>query len=209
MANISERPARMTLPHALLAELIRRYWVLGIECSMLEVHHLAWLLVRQCHHHQLPDLLSIEFQARRYGPYADSLRAVMAEAVDDLLCHDGDVISSSATIIWFNERRHSCLVARLVMPDAQPYRGVVEAIDQQIDGFQSPLGMEVLATLDWLIGQEHVEPTVEAIKEGLRHWPDDLAGQRKLRLFSDRLIALALDLLTGEAILPPALAANR
>jgi hypothetical protein len=26
--------------------------------------------------------------------------------------------------------------------------------------------MEALATLDWLISQEHVEPTVEAIKEG-------------------------------------------
>lgn len=57
--------------------------------------------------------------------------------------------------------------------------------------------MEALATLDWLISQEQVEPTVEAIKEGLRHWPDDIAGQRKLQLFSDRLIALALERLTG------------
>ncbi|KJZ14572.1 MULTISPECIES: hypothetical protein [unclassified Halomonas] len=44
-----------------------------------------------------------------------------------------------------------------------------------------------------------IEADVEAIKEGLQHWPDDVAGQRKLRLFSDGLIALALERLTGMA----------
>lgn len=69
--------------------------------------------------------------------------------------------------------------------------------------------MEVLTTLDWLISQEKIEPNVEAIKEGLRHWPNDIAGQRKLRLFSDRLIALALERLTGEAAPSTLLAAER
>jgi len=45
----------VSLPQALLADLIRRYWVLGIECSMLEVHHLTWLLVRQCQRYRMTD----------------------------------------------------------------------------------------------------------------------------------------------------------
>ncbi|MCA1769637.1 MAG: hypothetical protein LC652_06655 [Halomonas sp.] len=164
---------------------------------MFEVHHLAWLLVRQCRRHRLPDPLGVDFQARRYGPYAGSLRAMIFEATDNLLDYEGDVHSSDVAIIWLDLGRHDDLAIRLAMPDTEPYLAVIEELDALIDGFQSPLGMETLATLDWLISQEHVEPTVEAIKEGLEHWPDDLAGQRKLRFFSDRLIELALERLMG------------
>jgi hypothetical protein len=31
---------------ALIAELIRRYWILGIECSLIEIQDLAWFLER-------------------------------------------------------------------------------------------------------------------------------------------------------------------
>jgi hypothetical protein len=30
----------------MLAELVRRYWVLGMECSLLEIQKLAWFLER-------------------------------------------------------------------------------------------------------------------------------------------------------------------
>ena len=62
-----------------------------------------------------------------------------------------------------------------------------------IDGFQSPLGMEALATVDWLICREQVEPTLAGIRQGIRNWPagEDHA-QRKERLFNDRLLELAL-----------------
>lgn len=189
---MSLHSALVPLPHALMAELVRRYWVLGIECSMLEVQSLAWLLARQCRRHQLPYPLDVTFQARRYGPYADALRESVTGVHGNLLCGDSDSCSN-VVIVWLNQTRLEDLLARLAMPDALPYREALEDVDQLIDGFQSPLGMEVLATLDWLISQEGIKPEVEAIKEGLRHWPDDIAGQRKLRLFSDRLIALALE----------------
>ncbi|MDE3063928.1 MAG: Appr-1-p processing protein, partial [Acidobacteriota bacterium] len=65
---------------------------------------------------------------------------------------------------------------------------------KRIDGFESPLGMELLATVDWLIDREHREATVSGIRDGLREWPaGEEAAERKLRLFNDRLIGLALD----------------
>jgi hypothetical protein len=52
----------------------------------------------------------------------------------------------------------------------------------------------LLATVDWLIEREHKEPTVEGIRCGLREWPAGMAAaERKLRLFDERLIGLALD----------------
>jgi hypothetical protein len=54
--------------------------------------------------------------------------------------------------------------------------------------------MELLATVDWLLFKEGCAATVEAIKACLSRWPGDAeAGKRKLRLFNDRLIALALE----------------
>ncbi|MFP5302390.1 hypothetical protein R2R70_14305 [Cobetia sp. SIMBA_158] len=67
----------------------------------------------------------------------------------------------------------------------------------------APVGVlaRMLVALDWLITKEAVTPSVEAIKEGFRHWSHDLAGQRKMNLFSDRLIAVTLErLISGPRL---------
>lgn len=78
------------------------------------------------------------------------------------------------------------------------------AIEQQLQArnlnFESPYGMELLATVDWRLSQEHVEPTVPAMREGLRDWrggPDSVA--RKDRLFDDRSLGIALKRLVPNA----------
>ena len=61
-------------------------------------------------------------------------------------------------------------------------------------------GLELLATIDWLLTREGRRPEPEDIKEGLAVWPGARkAGERKLRIFDDRLIALALERLTAES----------
>lgn len=53
--------------------------------------------------------------------------------------------------------------------------------------------MELLGTVDWLL-RRGVEPTVAAIGDALGEWPGSAkAGERKLRLFDDRLLGLALE----------------
>jgi len=51
---------------------------------------------------------------------------------------------------------------------------------------------------DWLIDQEHCEASVPAILAGLAQWPAGAeAAERKLKLFNERLIGLALDRLAA------------
>ena len=47
--NVAKRTGvrKLTPARALIAELVRRYWILGIECSMLEIQKLAWFLERE------------------------------------------------------------------------------------------------------------------------------------------------------------------
>ena len=63
----------------------------------------------------------------------------------------------------------------------------------QIDGFESPLGVELLATLDWLVQKDGVKADRDAIKAGLKTWTGgEGSSERKQKLFEDRLIDLAL-----------------
>ena len=53
--------------------------------------------------------------------------------------------------------------------------------------------MELLATVDWLIHKEGAKPTVSDIKAAIRKWPGGpRAAERKMNLFDERLINLAL-----------------
>ena len=77
--------------------------------------------------------------------------------------------------------------------EAKDYLEVLERTSKRIDGFESPLGMELLATVDWLLCREGREPNLQDVKAGLNEWTGNRrAAERKLRLFDDRLIEIAL-----------------
>ena len=63
-----------------------------------------------------------------------------------------------------------------------------------IRGFESPLGMEVLSTVDWLLQRCGRAATAEDVWDGIRHWG---SGQkRKARIFDDRVVGIALERLS-------------
>ena len=51
--NVAKRTGveQLTPARALIAELVRRYWVMGMECSLLEIQKLAWFLERSIERH--------------------------------------------------------------------------------------------------------------------------------------------------------------
>jgi len=87
-------------------------------------------------------------------------------------------------------------VTELVSKDEQ------NKTDELIDGLQSPLGLEALATLDWMFSKDKCEPNLTQVKEGLRNWHGgNGAGERKLRIFSDTLLTICIDRLSKESFL--------
>jgi hypothetical protein len=105
--------------------------------------------------------------------------------------------ASPFDVIWFDDSKKDTVAAYLMSGEAKPYQPALEATAQLIDGFESPLGMELLATLDWLIYKEGTKPERDAIKVGLKSWAGGpKAAERKKNLFEDRLIDLALQRLT-------------
>lgn len=194
--NVAKRHGveALTPARAMIAELVRRYWVMGFECSLLEVQKLAWFLNRTLDR-DVPgnNPLKLRFEANKFGPYAHGLTKVL----DQL---DGSYLGSEKRIgdakpfdvVWFNEQRTQVVQAYL-RSEAKPYLAALEDTSALIDGFESPYGMELLATVDWLLARGNVEPTVQAVREGLARWPHEDGAERKARLFDDRAVGIALN----------------
>jgi O-acetyl-ADP-ribose deacetylase (regulator of RNase III) len=187
----------LTPARALIAELVRRYWILGIECSLLEIQKLAWFLQREIVRQGLDNPLGLEFVAHRYGPYADQLRHLLDGLDGSYLRSQVRIPDAKPTdVIAFNDAKRD-RVALYLKTEARPYLDALERTSAQIDGFESPLGMELLATIDWLLSREGRRPELDDVKAGLAAWSGGQgAGERKLRIFDDRLIRLALERLS-------------
>lgn len=199
--SVAEHQA-LTPATAMLAELVRRYWVLGMECSLLEIQKLAWFLERAIERfNPEKNPLNLQFVAHKYGPYANKLNHLL-NSLDGSYLHSDKRISDAnpLDVIWFDDERKT-LVQTYLKTEAKAYESALEYTSKLIDGFESPYGMELLATVDWLLFKEGIQPTVQAVREGLQHWPAD-AADRKTRLFDDRAIRIALDRLTAQVEQP-------
>ncbi len=186
---------KLTPARALIAEMIRRYWVLGIECTILEVQKLAWFLERAISTLQLENPLDLRFRADRYGPYANRL-AHLLDSLDGsyLRCDKRIADASPFDTIWFDESRREKVDLFLRTTEARVFLPALDAANDLIDGFQSPLGLEALATIDWLLVREDAEPTLPGIRRALAAWPGGSdAAARKQRLFTDRILEAALE----------------
>lgn len=200
--NVAKRTGveKLTPARALIAELVRRYWVLGMECSLLEIQKLAWFLERSIERTgQTP--LDLRFAPHKYGPYADRLRHLL-EGLDGSYLHCDKRIGDAdpLDVIWFDDGRKT-FVQTYLKSEAKDYVPALEATAALIDGFESPYGMELLATVDWLLSQEGIAPTVPAVREGLHHWGGGPgAAARKDRLFDDRALSIALERLAPSVV---------
>jgi O-acetyl-ADP-ribose deacetylase (regulator of RNase III) len=182
----------LTPARALVAELVRRYWVLGMGCSLLEIQKLAWFMERAIEAEGL-EPLDLRFVANNYGPYADRLRHLL-DALDGSYLKSDKRISDCGPLdtIWFNDAKRD-KVALYLNTEAKAYLPALERTSKLIDGFESPFGLELLSTVDWLLAEEHVAPEPQALREGVGHWPaGENWAQRKLKLFDLGKLELAL-----------------
>jgi O-acetyl-ADP-ribose deacetylase (regulator of RNase III) len=193
---------KLTPARALVAELVRRYWVLGMECSLLEIQKLAWFLERVIIAQQVENPLNLQFKAQNYGPYADRLRHLL-NGLDGsyLRCEKRLGDAKPLDIIWFNDAKRDVVLAYL-KSEAKTWLPALQKTTELIDGFESPYGLELLSTIDWLVCQEHVSADEESLAEGIRHWPaGEHWAQRKAGLFDKTAINMALTRL--QTLYPP------
>lgn len=203
--NVAKRAGvqKLTPARALVAEAVRRYWVLGMECSLLEVQKLAWFLERSLVHLGLRNDLQLNFKPYRYGPFAPNLNHLLNRLDGSYLRSDKRIADAGPLdVIGFDDGRKE-LVHGYLKSEAKDVAPALELASQVIAGFESPFGMELLASVDWLLSREGVVPEVSKLLEGLANWPaDDAAGagKRKSEIFDERSVRIALQQLLDSPL---------
>ena len=184
---------KLTPARALIAEMVRRYCQVSTDCTILEVQKLAWFINRAAEASNCKLSLRFDFTANRYGPYSHRLTKLL----DNL---DGSYLRCSRRLadarphdnIWFDLQREEDLGTYL-MSEGNHIQEVIALVVDITEGLETPYGMELLSTVDWLVSMEGVEPTQSRIWEELNNWPAvGDAGRRKQRLFDEDAIEVAL-----------------
>ncbi len=152
---------------------------------------------------KLPNKFNFGFGANKFGPYSGKLTH-MLNGLDGSYLHCEKRLSDAGPfdVIHFDEAKKDQVAAYLTSPDAKIYRSALDATSRLIDGLESPFGMELLATVDWLVQHDGVEPETHAVRAALHKWPgDQKARERKVRLFDERVISIALQTLEDSEAL--------
>ncbi len=185
---------KLTPARALMAEMVRRYEVLGFDCSMLEAQKLAWFLTGAIARCGLPDPIAAEFVPDRYGPYSDRVRHLL-DSLDGsyLTCERRVADARPFDPIRFRHDRQDRIGAYLTSPEADLYRHALDRATEIVDGFQSPHGLELLATVDWLNRKAGVPLDVNGMMAAIASWPGPPgAAERKARIFTRRHVDVAV-----------------
>jgi O-acetyl-ADP-ribose deacetylase (regulator of RNase III) len=136
----TDRP-RMTSARALFIKLMDAYAALEYSRTLLEVHKLAYFL------QEAGEPLHLKYEAGHYGPYAANLNKVLEVIEGHFIRGYGDQQKPDAEIELLPgavEEATNFLAGRTES------LARLERVARLIEGFETPYGMELLATVHWV-----------------------------------------------------------
>lgn len=176
---------KMTAGRAALIELMSRYLrgLLDPNISLLEVHKLMYFM------QEAGEPLRLQFQKAHYGPYAVNLRHVMNAIEGHFLVGYADGGDNPEKVLALVPGAGE--EAARFLSEATATRGRFERVAALVDGFESPYGLELLATVHWL-AKDEPSKSFDEIAERVYAWSD------RKRKFTPRQIRLATDVLSRK-----------
>lgn len=135
--QVATSKPNMTRSRSLLIRLLELYGIPGYRLTMLEVQKLAYFL------QVAGEPLKLRYDKHKYGPYADNLNHALQRIEGHYIRGYGDR-SREAEIYVLPEGREAAHTFLETEPDAKER---LELFCNLITGFETPYGMEMLATV--------------------------------------------------------------
>lgn len=184
----TKRP-RMTAGRAAILKVLDTYRALEYGLSRIEVQKLAYFL------QEAGEELKLSFVKHQYGPYSEELRHALNRMEGHFIRGLGDgVVEAEIEPVadalaeaeeFVNASGHGALAKH------------VGRVAQLIEGFQSPYGMELLATVHWVATRETGVRTFEQVLGAVKSW-----NERKASIMQDAHLRAAWDRLLEQRWLP-------
>jgi O-acetyl-ADP-ribose deacetylase (regulator of RNase III) len=187
-AEAMEKPKKapkMTSGRAALVGLMRRYLdgLMDPSVSLLEVHKLMYFM------QEAGQPLRLSYTKALYGPYAENLRHVLREIEGHFIsgyADGGDTPDKQLELVPGVEADAEKVLAR----DHATQKNL-DRVGALVDGFETPFGLELLATVHWVAKHESAKTPAEAVAR-VHAW-----SERKQR-FAPAQIELAFRTLAAQ-----------
>jgi O-acetyl-ADP-ribose deacetylase (regulator of RNase III) len=180
----------MTPGRAALVELMHRYvrGLLDPTITLLEVHKLMYFMQEAGEH------LRLKYVQAPYGPYAENLRHVLRAIEGHLVAgyaDGGDVPDKPLTLV-----PGAVEDAGAFLEENAATRAKFDRVSELVDGFESPFGLELLATVHWIAKHDRIQTADDAVAR-------TYAWNSRKRQFTPRQIGIALDVLARKGWIEP------
>ena len=180
---------KMTVARALFIKLMEQYLQLDYRLTLLEIQKLAYFL------QEAGEPLRLRYEAGIYGPYAPNLNKVLEVLEGHMIRGYGDTQKPDVEIELLPGAVEE---ADRYLQDLSDVRGRLDRVGDLIAGFETPYGMELLASVHWIACHDSKPATdPESAAQRIAEWTD-----RKARMFKPDHIRLAWKRLASESWIP-------
>ncbi len=188
----SREVPRMTAGRAALVELMNRYvqGLLDPAISLLEVHKLMYFM------QEAGEPLRLSYVKAPYGPYAENLRHVLQKIEGHMVAgyaDGGDDPTKPLTVVPGAIEEAGAFLGEHVDTRAR-----FDRVGDLVEGFETPFGLELLATVHWVASHTVAGGGVEDVVRETHAWND------RKKQFTPRQIGIALNVLDAKGWLPAA-----
>ena len=151
--------------------------------TLLEIHKLMYFM------QEAGEPLRLNYEKATYGPYAANLRHVLSLIEGHFISGYGDAEDDPEKPIELLPRVTASSSSFIESHHESQAR--FDRVANLIHGFETPFGMELLATVHWVCTREGAK-SAEAAIERTYAWSERKKG------FDQKQIALARDVLTAQ-----------
>jgi O-acetyl-ADP-ribose deacetylase (regulator of RNase III) len=188
---LTQQKNSLTKQRGMILFTIQKYNENGFELTMLEIQKLAYFLQRLGQSD-----LKLNFKKYYYGPYAHNLQHLLHQLEGTFLITSRSFLDIRPfDVIYLNPDNLSLVEEFIEKNCSSIEKKRLEVITKLIDGFESPFGLELLSSIDWVLNHKDYTEDISEIKIELLKW-----NKRKKLLFTDDLIKVALQRLKGFKI---------
>lgn len=189
MVNQTEKP-KMTAVRASIIKVISTYREMEYPLSQIEIQKLAYFL------EEAGQPLKLDFVKHNYGPYSDKLRHVLKAMDGHYITGVGDFSGDSEITILPGALLEA---DKFIQTSGDDELGEqVARVRKLIEGFETPYGMELLATVHWVGIHEAGIRTLDNAIKAVHNW-----NSRKRVILSKNHIQVAWQRMTDQGWFRP------
>lgn len=182
--TVNREAPKLNKVRALVLALAERYNVLGFDISHLEIQKLAYFLQAMGQ----PDL-QLRFEKGAYGPYAVNLKHLLAYLEGyyfkgQIRFQDMKPTDALQLVKEYLPAVNNIIEIELTTEE----KSRLQKLSSFIEGYESPFGLELLATVHWAVKETGGDTSLSSIKKYISNW-----SPRKNDLMTESQIGIALN----------------